>query len=56
MHEKQQEYNKKWADKNKEHKRRLSYRSTAKTFINKYAEKSDLEMLNELVEKKLKEF
>ncbi|WP_169792839.1 hypothetical protein [Lentibacillus amyloliquefaciens] len=56
MINKQQEYNKRWADKNKEQKRKLSYRSTAKTFINKYAEKDDLEILNELIEKKLKEF
>lgn len=56
MTEKQQEYNKKWAEKNKVRKRKLSYRSTSRTFIRNYADKSDLEELKELIEKKLKEF
>lgn len=55
MTKKQQEYNKKWADKNKEHKRFLSYRSTARTFIRNHAGKEDLEELQEMIENKLKE-
>ena len=51
-----QAYNKKWADNNKEKKRFLSYRSTARTFIRNYAEQEDLEHLKELIENKLKEF
>lgn len=54
MTQKQQEYNKKWADKNKEHKRYLSYRSTARTFIRNYAVKEDLEELKDLMKKKEK--
>lgn len=50
-----QAYNKKWADNNKEKKRFLSYRSTARTFIRNYAEQEDLEQLKELIENKLKE-
>lgn len=55
MHEKQQEYNKKWADKNKERKRYLSYKSTTKTFIRNYANSDDLNNLKEMIENKLKE-
>ena len=54
MTQKQQEYNKKWADKNKEHKRYLSYRSTARTFIRNYAVKEDLEELKDLMKKREK--
>ena len=52
----QQAYNKRWVDSNKEKKRFLSYRSTARTFIRNYAEQEDLEQLKELIENKLKEF
>lgn len=52
----QQAYNKKWYSENKEKKRYLSYRSTARTFIRKYAKKDDLEELQNLIEKKSKEF
>jgi len=51
----QQAYNRKWAKDNKEHKRFLSYRSTARTFIRNYAKKEDLEELSELIQNKLKE-
>lgn len=54
MTQKQQEYNKKWADKNKDHKRYLSYRSTARTFIRNYAVKEDLEELKDLMKKREK--
>lgn len=54
MTKKQQVYNKRWADKNKEHKRYLSYRSTARTFIRKYALEKDLEELKELIKERQK--
>ena len=53
MTKRQQEYNRRWAKKNREHKRYLSYRSTARTFIRKYAKKEDLKELKEMIEKKL---
>ena len=46
------EYNKRWIEKNREKRRYLSYRSTARTFINKYAELEDLKEIEELVEKR----
>lgn len=54
MTKKQQEYNRRWAEQNKEHKRYLSYRSTARTFIRNYAKEEDLEELKELIENKEK--
>ena len=54
MTKRQQEYNRRWAEKNREHKRYLSYRSTARTFIRKYAKKEDLKELKEMIEKKIK--
>ena len=48
----QQEYNKKWADSHKEHKRYLSYRSTTRTFIRKYATEEDLQDLLRLIEER----
>lgn len=54
MSKKQQEYNKRWAKNNAEHKRKLSYRSTARTFIRNYADMDDLKELQELIENKLK--
>lgn len=48
---KQQQYNKKWADKNKEHRRYLSYRSTTRTFIKNYATTEDLEEIENLIKK-----
>ena len=56
MTKKQQEYNKKWAEQNKEHKRKLSYRSTSRTFIRNYADEDDLNELKEMIENKLNEF
>lgn len=55
MTKKQQIYNKRWAEKNKEHKRYLSYRTTARTFIRRYAKRDDLLELKEMIEKKLEE-
>jgi len=54
MTKKQQIYNKRWASKNKEHKRYLSYRATARTFIRKYAKEEDLEELKELIKEREK--
>ena len=51
----QQAYNKTWRDNNKERARYLSRRSTARTFINKYAQLEDLEELKGLIAKKEKE-
>ena len=48
----QNEYNKRWIEKNREKKKYLSYRSTARTFINHYAKLEDLKELEELFEKK----
>jgi ribosomal protein S20 len=49
MHKNQQEYNKRWADRNKDRKRYLSYKSTAKTFIRKYANGDDLKELERMI-------
>ena len=51
---KQQEYNKRWIERNRERKRYLSYRSTTRTFIRKYAKEEDLEELKELIKEKEK--
>ncbi len=51
---KQAEYDKKWIEKNREKRRYLSYRSTARTFITKHAKSEDLEELEELIEKRKK--
>lgn len=48
----QNEYNKRWAEKNKELRRYLSYRSTTKTFINKHSKPEDLEEIKELIKKR----
>lgn len=51
----QVEYNRRWRENNKEKARYLSRRSTARTFINKYAQLEDLVELKDLIEKKEKE-
>ena len=43
------EANKRWAEKNKEHKKYLSYRTYARSFIRKLATEDDLEELKELI-------
>lgn len=48
----QTEKNKKWRDKNKEHNRYLSYRSTSRSFIRKYATEDDLREIEELVKER----
>lgn len=48
----QNEYNRKWEEKNRSKRRYLSYRGTARTFITKHAKSEDLEELEELIEKR----
>lgn len=50
----QVEYNRRWAEKNKERRRYLSYRSSARSFIRNYASQEDLEELKDLIEKQEK--
>ena len=51
---KQLEADKRWIEKNKEHKNYLNRRSNARGFIRTLAKKEDLEELKELIENKLK--
>lgn len=51
---KQLEADKRWIEKNKEHRNYLSRRSNARGFIRTLAKKEDLEELKELIENKLK--
>lgn len=43
---------KKWAEKNKEHKSYLKYRSTARSFIRNKATLEDLEELKKLIKER----
>ena len=45
---------KRWAEKNREHRNYLSCRGTARSFIRNKAKKEDLLELQDLIEKKLK--
>ena len=54
--EQQAAANRRWAEKNKEHKNYLSRRSNARGFIRNLATKEDLVELLQLIEKKLKNF
>ena len=47
---------KRWAEKNREHRNYLSRRSNARGFIKNLATTEDLEELKERIEKKLKNF
>lgn len=53
---KQKEYDKRWIEKNREHKRYLSYRSTSRSFIRNSATKDDLLELKKLIDDKLSEY
>lgn len=53
---KQLEADKRWIEKNKEHRNYLSRRSNARGFIRTLAKKEDLEELKELIEKTLKKY
>ncbi|MDF7637129.1 hypothetical protein PT274_02455 [Leuconostocaceae bacterium ESL0958] len=48
----QNEANKRWAAKNKEHKKYLNYRSTSRSFIRKLATKDDLNELEQLIKER----
>ena len=52
--EAQAEADKRWAEKNREHRNYLSYRGTARSFIRNKAKKEDLLELQDLIEKKIK--
>ena len=45
----QTEANKRWAEKNKERKKYLSYRTMARSFIKKLATDKDIEELKQLI-------
>lgn len=49
----QQKADKKWAEKNREHRTYLSKRSTARSFINNNATHEDLLELKQLIENRL---
>lgn len=49
----QQKADKKWAEKNREHRTYLSKRSTARSFINNNATYEDLLELKQLIENRL---
>lgn len=51
----QNEANKRWAEKNKEHKKYLSYRTYSRSFIRKLATEDDLKELVNLIEERSKE-
>lgn len=46
---------KKWIEQNKEHRRYLSYRGTARTFIRNHATAEDLEELENLIKERRSE-
>ncbi|AST97080.1 hypothetical protein [Shouchella clausii] len=48
----QAEYNARWIEKNKEHKKYLSYRSTARTFVRKHATAEDIYELRKLLDQR----
>ena len=52
--EKQVAYNRKWNEQNREHKRYLSKRSTAKSFL-RVATKEDIQAIIEFANEQLKE-
>ena len=52
----QQKANKKWNEKNREHRNYLTKRSTSRGFIRSNATKDDLLELQELIKENLKKF
>ena len=50
----QTEYNKRWTEKNRDHKSYLSSRSSARSFIRNKATKEDLEELKQLISEREK--
>lgn len=51
-----QRANKKWNERNREHRNYMTKRSTARGFIRNHATKEDLLELQELIEENLKKF
>ena len=51
-----QRADKKWNEKNREHRNYMTKRSTARGFIRNHAPKEDLLELQELIEENLKKF
>ena len=54
--EAQAEADKRWREKNKEHRNYLTYRGTARSFIRNKATKEDLEELKQLISEREKSF
>ncbi|MBS4769679.1 hypothetical protein KG090_00690 [Carnobacteriaceae bacterium zg-ZUI240] len=54
--EQQMAANKRWGEKNRQHRTYLSKRSTSRSFINKDATAEDLEELKMLIKKRENEF
>lgn len=52
----QNEANKRWAQNNKEHKKYLSYRTYARSFIRKLATQADLDELKQIIKDRESEF
>lgn len=50
--ERQREADKRWIEKNKEHRRYLSQRGTARSFIRNNATEEDLKELEKIIEEK----
>lgn len=50
----QQRANKKWNERNREHRNYMTKRSTARGFIRNHAKKEDLLELQELIEENIK--
>lgn len=48
----QQDYDREWIEKNRKHKRYLSYRSTARTFIRNHATMDDITELKKLIKER----
>ncbi|USS91991.1 hypothetical protein [Fructobacillus americanaquae] len=48
----QNETNKRWAEKNKEHKKDLSYRTDSRSFIRKLATEDDFNELEQLIQER----
>lgn len=52
----QQRANKKWNERNREHRNYLTKRSTSRSFIRNHATKEDLLELQKLIQENLKKF
>lgn len=52
--DRQREADRRWIEKNREHKRYLSQRSTARSFIRNYATEEDMQELEKIIAEKRK--